>query len=160
MTDCSGGGDNAQGFADFPCAVPFPACVPVDDGGDGDGSSNAGLSFTSGTTSSAPENQTGTGYTAQSEDPEGDIVTYSLVGGVDVGAFSIDADARALPSRSAGLLTAGNAVRVQAGAEGARLLLLSGRPLNEPVVRQGPFVMSTREEIERALADCRDGQPG
>jgi redox-sensitive bicupin YhaK (pirin superfamily) len=40
------------------------------------------------------------------------------------------------------------------------LLLLSARPLNEPVVQYGPFVMNTREEIEQALADYRDGRLG
>jgi redox-sensitive bicupin YhaK (pirin superfamily) len=46
---------------------------------------------------------------------------------------------------------------VEAGAAGAGLLVLRGRPLREPVVHYGPFVMNTREEIERALAEYRDG---
>ena len=41
--------------------------------------------------------------------------------------------------------------------EPARVLLLAGRPLREPVVQYGPFVMNTREEIEQALRDLRDG---
>ena len=49
-------------------------------------------------------------------------------------------------------------MRVEAGADGARFLLLAGRPLREPVVQYGPFVMNTREEIEQALADYRDGR--
>jgi hypothetical protein len=43
-------------------------------------------------------------------------------------------------------------------AEGARLLLIAGRPLHEPIVQWGPFVMNRREEIETALADYRDGR--
>ena len=43
-------------------------------------------------------------------------------------------------------------------AEGARLLLIAGRPLHEPIVQWGPFVMNRREEIEAALADYRDGR--
>jgi redox-sensitive bicupin YhaK (pirin superfamily) len=39
----------------------------------------------------------------------------------------------------------------------ARFLLVSGKPLHEPVARYGPFVMNTREEIEQALRDLRDG---
>ena len=35
---------------------------------------------------------------------------------------------------------------------GTRLLLLAGRPLGEPIVQYGPFVMNSREEIEQALA--------
>lgn len=41
-------------------------------------------------------------------------------------------------------------------AEGARVLVLAGKPLNEPVVQYGPFVMNSREEIEQALRDFRD----
>ncbi|MCC6076971.1 pirin family protein [Pseudomonas sp. GCM10022188] len=43
-------------------------------------------------------------------------------------------------------------------ATGARALLIAGRPLGEPVVQYGPFVMNSREEIEQALADFRDGR--
>ena len=39
---------------------------------------------------------------------------------------------------------------------GARVLLIAGKPLNEPVVQYGPFVMNTREEIEQALRDFRN----
>ncbi|HVL35741.1 MAG TPA: pirin family protein [Burkholderiales bacterium] len=59
--------------------------------------------------------------------------------------------------RAAGLLSAGGAVRLEAGAAGARLLVLAGKPLREPVVQYGPFVMNTREEIEQAIADYQAG---
>jgi redox-sensitive bicupin YhaK (pirin superfamily) len=65
--------------------------------------------------------------------------------------------ARPLPHRAAGVLSDGDEVRVVAGAEGVRFLLLAAKPLHEPVVQYGPFVMNTREEIEQALADYRDG---
>ena len=48
-------------------------------------------------------------------------------------------------------------VRIKAGVLGARLLLVSGKPLNEPIVRHGPIVMNTEEEIRQAFADLRDG---
>ena len=66
-------------------------------------------------------------------------------------------DRKPLPHRAAGLLSAGESVRIEAGAGGARLLLLAGRPLREPVVQYGPFVMNTREEIEQAIADYQAG---
>ena len=63
-----------------------------------------------------------------------------------------------LAHRAAGVLSDGDGVRVQAGAEGVRFLLLAARPLREPVVQYGPFVMNTREEIEQALTDYRNGR--
>ena len=45
-----------------------------------------------------------------------------------------------------------------AGKDGARFLLLAGRPLNEPVVQYGPFVMNTRDEIEQAIRDYQNGR--
>ncbi|MCQ3016644.1 pirin family protein [Pseudomonas tremae] len=40
--------------------------------------------------------------------------------------------------------------------DGARVLLIAGKPLHEPIVQYGPFVMNTREEIEQALRDLRE----
>jgi redox-sensitive bicupin YhaK (pirin superfamily) len=66
--------------------------------------------------------------------------------------------ARTLPYRAAGVLTDGDAVQVQGGERGAQLLLLAARPLREPVVQYGPFVMNTRQEIEQAVEDYRSGR--
>ena len=63
-----------------------------------------------------------------------------------------------VPQHSAATLTDGDRLTVTAGAEGARFVLVAGRPLGEPVVQYGPFVMNTREEIEQALADYRAGR--
>jgi len=46
------------------------------------------------------------------------------------------------------------------GARGARLLLLAGEPIDEPVVGYGPFVMNRPEEIRQAIADHRNGRMG
>ncbi len=56
-----------------------------------------------------------------------------------------------------GVLGAGGAVELQAGIQGARFLVVAGRPLGEPVARGGPFVMNTREEIQQAYGDFRQG---
>ena len=66
-------------------------------------------------------------------------------------------DGRALPFRAAGLLTPGDVVRLRAGEQGVRLLLLAGRPIGEPVVQYGPFVMTTPREIEQAIIDYQRG---
>ena len=63
---------------------------------------------------------------------------------------------KVLPHRAAGILSDGDTVVVKS-AKGARALLLAGKPLREPVVQYGPFVMNTREEIERAIADYQSG---
>jgi redox-sensitive bicupin YhaK (pirin superfamily) len=67
---------------------------------------------------------------------------------------------RALPNRAAGVLSEGDALDVRAGAQGVQFLLLAAKPLREPVVQYGPFVMNTREEIEQAVADYREGRLG
>lgn len=67
-------------------------------------------------------------------------------------------NARSLPFRAAGLLTPGDAVRIEAGQRGVQLLLLAGQPIGEPVVQYGPFVMNTVQEIERAIVDYQSGR--
>jgi redox-sensitive bicupin YhaK (pirin superfamily) len=76
---------------------------------------------------------------------------YLYEGGARIGGHN-------LPHRAAGLLTDGDGLRISAGDSGASMLLLAAKPLREPVVQYGPFVMNTREEIEQALADYRDGR--
>jgi len=51
------------------------------------------------------------------------------------------------------LATQQRSLRFTAGKQGARLLLVGGRPLHEQVVQYGPFVMNTREEIDQAMSD-------
>jgi len=51
----------------------------------------------------------------------------------------------------------GDAVTVRTGDEPVRFLLISGKPLSEPIARYGPFVMNTKEEIDQALEDLRNG---
>lgn len=57
-----------------------------------------------------------------------------------------------------GLLSDGDALTVTAGRDGVKLLLAAARPLNEPVVRYGPFVMATEGEIRQAIMDFRTGR--
>jgi redox-sensitive bicupin YhaK (pirin superfamily) len=73
------------------------------------------------------------------------------------GEALIGDEKKALPNRAAGLLSEGAGVKISADEKGARLLVLAGKPLREPVVQYGPFVMNTREEIEQAVADYQSG---
>jgi redox-sensitive bicupin YhaK (pirin superfamily) len=49
-------------------------------------------------------------------------------------------------------------VRLQAGEQGARALLIAGRPLNEPIAQYGPFVMNRNDEIFQAVQDYQAGR--
>lgn len=51
----------------------------------------------------------------------------------------------------------GDAVNVVAAEDSVRFLLVSGKPLREPIARYGPFVMNTEEEIEQTLSELRQG---
>ena len=55
------------------------------------------------------------------------------------------------------LFDRGDEVTVHAGPQGIRFLLVSGKPLGEPVAWHGPIVMNTMDEIRQALADLRNG---
>ncbi|GAB3551483.1 pirin family protein [Noviherbaspirillum agri] len=62
-----------------------------------------------------------------------------------------------LKTQSAGILSSGDRIEIRAEEGGARFLVLAGRPLREPVVQYGPFVMNSVEEIEQAIADYQSG---
>ncbi|MDO9386443.1 MAG: pirin family protein [Thiobacillus sp.] len=64
----------------------------------------------------------------------------------------------ALTQHTLAVLGSGDTVEIAAGEAGARFILVAGRPLGEPVAQYGPFVMNSREEIEQAVADYRDGR--
>ena len=51
----------------------------------------------------------------------------------------------------------GDSITVQTGDEGVRFLLVSGKPIEEPVAWHGPIVMNTRAEIQQAMQDLRNG---
>ena len=68
---------------------------------------------------------------------------------------SVTVAGRPIPETHAVQLTSDIATVVQAGPDETQLLLLQGRPIGEPVVQYGPFVMNTREEIQQAFSDYR-----
>jgi redox-sensitive bicupin YhaK (pirin superfamily) len=70
------------------------------------------------------------------------------------GDLQVGEQGKPLAPRMLGILGAGSRVSVRT-AGGARFLLVSAQPLNEPVARGGPFVMNTREEITQAFDDYR-----
>jgi redox-sensitive bicupin YhaK (pirin superfamily) len=78
-------------------------------------------------------------------------VKTDTTGDVDNAVYN---DAR---DRSLVLFDRGDEVTVQAGEHGIRFLLVSGKPLEEPVAWHGPIVMNTEAELRQAFADVRNG---
>lgn len=66
--------------------------------------------------------------------------------------------ARTVELQQLAVLGEGSRLQMRADAEGARLILVAGRPLREPVARHGPFVMNTREELMQAFVDYQEGR--
>ena len=60
-------------------------------------------------------------------------------------------------NRSLILFDRGDEVMVQAGEDGIRFLLVSGKPLEEPVAWYGPIVMNTQEQLQKAFSELREG---
>ena len=61
-------------------------------------------------------------------------------------------------NRSLILFDRGDEVTVQAGADGIRFLLVSGKPLEEPVAWYGPIVMNTQEQLQQAFQELEQGK--
>lgn len=83
------------------------------------------------------------------------VLLYAYEGQVSVHGEQRNAE---LAPKQLARLDQGGGVSLRAGSSGARLLLIAGKPIGEPVVQYGPFVMNSREEIEQALRDYRDGR--
>ena len=60
-------------------------------------------------------------------------------------------------NRSLVLFDRGDEITVQAGEDGIRFLLVSGKPLEEPVAWYGPIVMNTQAQLQQAFAELQEG---
>ncbi len=86
-------------------------------------------------------------------DPESSAMAYLYQGSAELGD-----PAQAIAAGQLAVLGPGSGLRIRSGDSGARLLLIAGRPIREPIVQYGPFVMNTDEEIQQALQDYRQGR--
>lgn len=80
---------------------------------------------------------------------------YVFEGALTVGEGD---QARPLDTHEMGVLGGGDVLQVRAGSRPARLIVVAGRPLREPVMRHGPFVMNTRQELMQAFVDFQEGR--
>jgi redox-sensitive bicupin YhaK (pirin superfamily) len=95
------------------------------------------------------------GAVADLPQPEG--WTTLLV--VLAGTVQVNGEAVLREAQMATLSTTGSGVRIEANGD-AKLLLLAGQPIDEPVVGYGPFVMNSQQEIIQAIADFNGGKFG
>ncbi len=78
---------------------------------------------------------------------------YVYEGGLKVGSAP-----QAAPKQSALILGEGDQFSIVASEQGAKAIVLAAKPLHEPIVQHGPFVMNTREEIEQAIDDYQNNR--
>ncbi|WP_299357040.1 pirin family protein [uncultured Shimia sp.] len=92
----------------------------------------------------------GEGAFADASQPTG-VLLEKEVGGEELNIRDLSGD------RTLVRFGTGDEVTVQAGERGLRFLLIAGQPIQEPVAWHGPIVMNTREELQQAFADLRNG---
>lgn len=88
--------------------------------------------------------------------PDHNAFSYVFAGAAEIGATG-ESPGKLVRSGELAVLGRGDAVRVRAGRDGARLILVAGQPLGEPVFKYGPFVMNSKDEILQAINDYRNG---
>ncbi len=88
--------------------------------------------------------------------PAGATFTHAVPDGYNAFAYVYEGELDGIEPRAAAVFSTEGGIQVRT-AQGARFLLLAGKPIGEPVVQYGPFVMNTREEIEQAIRDYQSG---
>ena len=79
---------------------------------------------------------------------------YVYRGALDIAGQTVPVQRMAVLANTPG----SDGVVLRAGSDGARALLIAGRPLKEPIAQYGPFVMNTQQELMQAMEDFRAGR--
>lgn len=88
--------------------------------------------------------------------PEGhNAFAYVFEGAVTLGEGE---EGRPLETQEMAVLGGGELLQLRAGNKPVRLIVVAGRPLREPVMRHGPFVMNTKQELMQAFVDFQEGR--
>lgn len=74
------------------------------------------------------------------------------------GELSIGEEAQLLAEKNIGILERGDQISVISKTNQSRFIVISAKPLNEPIARGGPFVMNSEAEVQQAFADYRNGR--
>lgn len=96
------------------------------------------------------------GATVRTALPEGhNVLVYPMIGAFSIDGTRVDEGILAVVQH-----TAGDELELRGEADRSEVILLTGEPIGEPVVRYGPFVMNTEDEIRQAFADFERGRFG
>ena len=93
----------------------------------------------------------GAGATAEVPVPSGHNGLLFVIAGV------VEVDGRVMHRGELGVLSDQGALGIAAGVQAARVLVIAGKPLREPIAKYGPFVMNTQAELRQAFADYQRG---
>jgi redox-sensitive bicupin YhaK (pirin superfamily) len=85
-------------------------------------------------------------------------VTYGHAGFIYVFEGELRVGDETVRSGKIGVLSDSGALEVSAAGQGARFLIVAGKPLREPIAKYGPFVMNTADEIRTAIHDYQSGR--
>ena len=88
--------------------------------------------------------------------PAGATFSHPVKDGYSAFVYVYEGALEGIEPHAAAVFSAEGDVQVKT-KDGARFLLLAGRPIGEPVAQYGPFVMNTREELEQAIRDYQNG---
>lgn len=82
--------------------------------------------------------------------PENTVMVFTLVGDIVTGGTHVE-------TKTAARLVDGDTVTIEAGRDGAEVMLMSAPALHEPISWYGPIVMNTQSEIRAAIHELNDG---